>query len=68
MRRHLLAHGFVKGGNPKDGCCPRCDCADNELWVNPQFAERKAARATDYPMARYERGTGVRCPDPEPWR
>ena len=63
VRELLKLNGFRPAGiDTKDGCCPTCDCASNELFVHPQFAARKAAREASLGAVRhYHYGTGVRC-------
>jgi FkbM family methyltransferase len=66
VRAQLAAAGFaVHPINMKEGCSPGAAfCADNVLFVNPRFEERRAARAAAAganATQLYQYGTGKRC-------
>jgi hypothetical protein len=65
VRALLAAAGFVNSTiDPMKGCPnPLNGCMRNALFVNPQFAARKAARdASMPPPPHLAWGTGVQCP------
>src|SRR5438132_626603 len=53
----ILASGFIRSEiNMKEGCLQGGDCADNLLFVNPLFEQRRRGN-----MPLYQMGTGMRC-------
>ena len=44
--------------SPRSACRPGEDCTANDAFINPRFAERKAARPQPF---KYVPGTGTRC-------
>uniref|UniRef100_A0A7S0QQG9 Methyltransferase FkbM domain-containing protein n=1 Tax=Cryptomonas curvata TaxID=233186 RepID=A0A7S0QQG9_9CRYP len=67
VRDLLLSHGFenaaLKHGSIRDACVPGGDCTINEVFINPNFQNRKLQRAASMGASstRFAYGTGMSC-------
>ena len=63
VRAVLRSAGFVRGFDVREGCPQRTqNCMENEIYTNPKFEARKAARVAGVDVApRYHLGTGLLC-------
>jgi FkbM family methyltransferase len=61
IRALLLARGFRSAidthGSIREACVPGADCTMNEVFINPNYHERKRAA-----FQRFQFGTGLPCP------
>jgi hypothetical protein len=72
VRALFAREGFVPSawGSPRDYCVAGGECTLNDVFFNPRFVERRAARGgrawAPAPAERLVPGTGMRCPAASP--